>query len=152
MSINGGAIGPGITFVDGIPMSVNEQRAVEVRPFFDRTLTVVLNLAAPEEGLPLFIDCLQFEPDVEGVDGTAGKEVSDFAGANNHIHAHIVSAAHGSIHATERRRDGTRLSGRSDWQSGLCLFAHRKGGGKLGATHLSQNGCRRRAFRRRNSK
>src|SRR5258708_36465663 len=112
MEVRCGAIGPGISVVDGIPMSIDEQRAVKMRPFFDRTLAVVLDLAAPEESLPLFIDRLQLEPDIEGVDRSAREKVPDLAGSNDYIDAHVVPAPHGSIHAAQRRRERASLAGR----------------------------------------
>src|SRR5258708_39811787 len=89
MHVHCGAIGPGISLVDGIPMRIDEQRAVKMRPFFDRTLAVVLDLAAPEESLPLFIDRLQLEPDIEGLDRSAREKVPDLARSNDYIDEHV---------------------------------------------------------------
>src|SRR5580700_4233228 len=68
MDINNGASGSGVAFVDGIAVPVNLKRAIEVRPGFDGAFTVVLDLPAPENRLPLFIRGLQFQPHIESVD------------------------------------------------------------------------------------
>src|SRR5580704_11589233 len=101
MDINNGASGPGVAFVDGIAVPVNLKRAIEVRPGFDGAFTVVLDLPAPENRLPLFIRGLQFQPHIESVDRAAGEKVPDLACAYNDVHARVIAAAHGRISAID---------------------------------------------------
>src|SRR5258708_28381741 len=142
MEVRCGWVGPGISLVDGIHMSIDERRAVKMRPFFDRPLAVVLDLAAPEESLPLFIDRLQLEPDIEGVDRSAREKVADLARSNDYIDAHVVPAPHRSIHAAERRGERASFAGRSAWQRGLRFLAYRKRRGQLRPAHF-RSGWRR---------
>ena len=58
----------------------------------------------------LFVDGLEFEPDVEGVHGAAGEEVADFTGADYDVDGDIITTADGGVDATEWRGDGTGFS------------------------------------------
>src|SRR5258706_11453691 len=107
-------------------MRIDEHRLVEMRPFFDRALAIILDLAAPEKLLPLFIDGLQLEPHIEGIDRPAGEKVADLARSNDYVDANVVTPPHGSIHATERRSDGARLAGGAIWQRSLGFLAPSK--------------------------
>src|ERR1700719_4973704 len=99
VNVNDGAGGPGIALVDGIAVAINLKRFVEMCAGFDGALAVVFNFAAPENGLAFFVGGLEFEPDVEGVDGAAGEEVADFAGADDDVYLDIVTAADGVVGA-----------------------------------------------------
>jgi len=55
--------------------------------------------------LALVVDSFQFQPRIVGVDGTAGKEVSDALGANDDIDAHRVTTTNGGLHTIQRRGD-----------------------------------------------
>src|SRR3984893_5014470 len=123
------AIRPGISFVDRVPVRIDEQRLVEMRAFFHRALAVLLDLTTPEERLTLFIDRLQLEPNIECVDRSAGKEVPDLARSNDYVDPHIVAAAHSSIHAAERRGDRPGFTSRTARQRGIRFLAHREARG-----------------------
>ena len=85
MDVDDGAGGPGVALVDGIAVAVDLERFVEVRAGFDGALAVVFDFAAPEDGLAFFVGGLEFEPDVEGVDGAAGEEVADLASEDDDV-------------------------------------------------------------------
>ena len=70
--------GPRVALVDGVSVRIDLQRTVKVRALFNWTFAIVLNHAAPEDGLSLIVGGFQFEPRVVGIDGAAGKEVSNF--------------------------------------------------------------------------
>src|SRR5882724_12785868 len=72
VNVNDGAGGPGVALVDGIAVAVDLERFVEVRAGLDGTSAIVIDFAAPENGLAFFVGGLEFEPDVEGVHGSAG--------------------------------------------------------------------------------
>src|ERR1700719_1532437 len=96
VDVNDGAGGPGIALVDGIAVAIDLKRFVEMCAGFDGALAVVFNFAAPENGLAFFVGGLEFETDVEGV---AGEEVADFAGADDDVYLDIVTAADGVVGA-----------------------------------------------------
>src|SRR6202022_4338837 len=91
--------------------------------------------AAPEERLPLFVDRLQLEPDIERVDRSAREKVPDLACSNDYVHAHVVAASHRRIHSPERRRNSAHLASRAVWQGGFSFLADRKGCGQLRPSH-----------------
>jgi len=113
---------------------INEQRLVKMSALFDRALAVVVDLAAPEEGLTFFIDGLEFKPHIEGVDGAPGEKVTDLARANDDIYPHIIAAPHGRIHTAQGCGDGSGLACGAVRQSRFRFFTHRKGSGQLRPT------------------
>src|SRR5438445_607080 len=136
MHVNCGAIRPGISLVDRISVRIDEQRLIKMRPFFDGPFAVVLDLAAPEKRLPLFIKSLQLKPYVEGIDSSTGEKVADLARANDNIDADVIAPTHRSIHAAEWGSNGARLAGRAIRQRSFRFLAHRKCRGQLGAAHF----------------
>src|SRR5258708_10779724 len=66
-NINEGACGPSIALVDGIAVSVNLERPIEVRALLNRAFASVFNHAAPEDSLVFIIGGLQLEPNVQSV-------------------------------------------------------------------------------------
>ena len=64
-----------------------------MRALLHRTVTVVFDHAAPEDGLSLVVGALEFEPGVVGIDGASGEKVSDFFRADDYVHAPGVAAA-----------------------------------------------------------
>src|SRR5215472_8757877 len=98
-----------------------------MRARFDRALAVVLDLAAPENGLAFFVGCLQFEPNIEGIYGAAGKKVADFAGSHDDVQAKIIASADGSVGAVDGRRDLANVARGAFRQRGFGFFANRKG-------------------------
>src|SRR5947207_10534407 len=76
-----------------------------MRAGLDGALAVILDPAAPENGLAFFVRGLQFQPNVEGIDSTAGEKVADLARSNDHVHANIIAAAHRSVGSINGRRD-----------------------------------------------
>ena len=112
VDVNHGARGPGVALVDGIAVAIDLQRAVKVRALFHRTVAVVFDHAAPENGLALLVGSLQFEPGVVGIDGAAGKKVADLFRADNHVDAHGITTADNGLHPAERRGDGSNLRSR----------------------------------------
>ena len=77
---------PGVTLVDGIAMLVDALRTVEMRAFLNRPPSIIVYAAAPEENLTLVVGGFQFHPDIEAVDSTSGKEMSNLARAHYDIH------------------------------------------------------------------
>src|SRR5438132_1916582 len=124
MNVNDGASGPGVALVDGIAVAIDLQRAIEMRPRFNGALAVVLNFTAPKNRLAFFIGGLQFEPDIEGVYGAAGEEVSDFARAHNDVDTDVIAAADGCIGAFYRSGNGADFAGRAFGQRSIRLFAN----------------------------
>ena len=104
---------PRVALVDRIAVRIDLQRPVEVRSLLYRTLAVILDHAAPENGLAFVVGALQFEPGIVGIDGPTGEKVSDLLGAHHHIHANRVAAAQGRLHAIQRRGDGRDFTRRS---------------------------------------
>ena len=88
MHVHHGPGGPCIALVDAIAVRIHLQRAIEVRAFLHRAFAVVLDASTPEYGLALVVSAFQFEPGIVGVHRAAGKEVSDFLGADHDIHAY----------------------------------------------------------------
>src|SRR5437660_6794707 len=97
MNVNNGASGPGVSLVDGIAVTIDLQRTIEMGSRLDGAFAVVLNFAAPENSLPFIVSGLQLEPDIEGVHCAAGEKVADFAGTHDNIDAGIIAAANGRI-------------------------------------------------------
>ena len=75
--VHDGAGRPRVPLVDRVAVRIDLQRAVKVRALLDRTFAVVLDLAAPEDGLALVVDALELQPGVVGIDRAAREEVSD---------------------------------------------------------------------------
>ena len=144
---------PSVTLVDGVAVRVDLQRAVEVCTFFDRTLAVALNHAAPEDGLAFVVGAFQFEPGVVGVDSAAGEKVSNFLRAHDYVHAHGVAAAQRRLHVVQRsgdRRDFSASAG-SNFGFGFFAYGERCGQVRLSGRARLQCGLQRR-LRRRQSK
>src|ERR1700751_2501088 len=81
VGVNGGARGPGIAFVDGIAVRINQQRTVEMRAGIDGAFTFVGGAAAPENHAPLVIGGGELQPAIEGVHSAARKEMAHLARA-----------------------------------------------------------------------
>src|SRR5258708_40184175 len=111
MHVDRSSIGPGVSLVDRISVRIDEQRTVKVCSFFHGTLAVLFDLAAPEERLAIFIDRLQFQPYIEGIDGSTGEEVADLARSNDDIHAHVAAAPHRGRNEHKRRGNSASLAG-----------------------------------------
>jgi len=62
-----------------------------VSAFFDRTLAVALDHAAPENCLTSVVRALQFEPRIVSVDRAAGEKVADLFSADDDIYAHCIA-------------------------------------------------------------
>ncbi len=77
----------------------------------DLAFAIVLDFAAPENGLAFFIGGLQLEPDIEGVHGAAGEEVADLARAHHDVDARVIAAADRRISSIDGSGDGTGFAG-----------------------------------------
>ena len=55
------------------------------------TLSLILDSPAPENNLPLVVDSLQLEPDIESVNRAAGKEVADRSGSRDDVNTYRVT-------------------------------------------------------------
>ena len=75
-------------------MFVQKQAAVEVRTGLDRALAAVGRLAAVEDRPAVIVDGLELDPDVEGIDRTARKEVADLPRAHDDLDPHGLAAAY----------------------------------------------------------
>ncbi len=135
--VHDGARSPGVALVDGIAMGVHLERAVEVRTLFDRALAVILDHAAPEDRLAFVVDTFQLEPGIVGIDGAAGKEMSDSLGTHHDIDANGVAETDGGLHAVQRRGDGSSLGRSAGRDFCFRFFSHGEGGGKLMLRHGS---------------
>src|SRR5205085_108354 len=92
----------------------------------------IFQIAAVEDRAALFINRFQLDPDVEGVNGAAGEEVADFAGAHDEVEPDRFAALDDGVHFIERRDDFDRR--RDERLLGAeihALFADRKGAGEL---------------------
>src|ERR1700722_14852828 len=78
---------PGIAFVDLIPVAIQLICLVKMRPRLDRTTAAVFHLPAPENYFSSGVGGLKLQPDIERVQRAAGKEMSDLARSDNHVHA-----------------------------------------------------------------
>ena len=96
----------GVALVDLVAVLVDHQRLVEVGALVDRG--VLVRHAAPVDRLAGGVDRLELEPAVVGVDGAAGEEVADAAGADHHVDAGRLAAPDGRRDAVERRVDRSR--------------------------------------------
>ncbi len=124
--IHHSARSPGVALVDGIAVGIDLQRAIKVRAFFHRTFAIVLDHAAPENGLAFVVRALQFEPGVVGVDRAAGEKMSDLLGAHDDVHAHGIAAAERGLHQVQGSGDRSNFSAGSGSNFGFRLFAHGK--------------------------
>src|SRR5438094_4969440 len=115
-----------------------------MRAGLDGALAVILDPAAPENGLAFFVRGLQFQPNVEGIDSTAGEKVADLARSNDHVHANIIAAAHRSVGSINGRRDRAKFASRAFRQRGFRLFSNSKSRRELLFAQLVAN--RRRGF------
>ena len=97
---------PGVALVDGVALGIDEERAIEVGALIDGTAAVVVDAAAPGEEAAFGVAGGELEPDVEAVDGAAGEEVADFAGAHDGIDA---DGAAGREADARRRRAGAAI-------------------------------------------
>src|SRR5258708_3607780 len=111
MHVDDGACGPGVSLVDGIPVPIDLQRTIEVRPRLDRTFAIVLHFPAPENRLAFFICGLQFKPNIKSVNRAAGEEVPNFAGAYNDVHASFIAPTNRRIGAIDGSGDGADFAG-----------------------------------------
>src|SRR5712692_8470740 len=127
MDVNHRASGPRISLVDGIPVPIDLQRTIEVRPRLDRTFAIVLHFPAPENRLAFFICGLQFKPNIESVNCAAGEEVPNFAGAYNDIHASVIAPAHRRIGAIEGSGYGSDLAGWALRKRNVRFFSYGEG-------------------------
>ena len=125
VDVNDGTRGPGIAFVDGIPVLVNLKRAIEVGAGFDRAFAVVLDHAAPENCLSFVVGGLELEPGVVGVHGATREKMADLLCAHYNINTHGVPAAKHRLHAIERRGNRRGFGCRGS-NFGFGLFANRK--------------------------
>src|SRR5229473_8277434 len=89
--INDGACGPSVALVDGIAVTINLERPIEMRALLNGTFAAVFNHAAPEDSLVFFTAALQPEADVESVDGAAREKVADLLCADDHVDDDIVA-------------------------------------------------------------
>src|SRR5690348_10815468 len=64
MDINDGTFSPGIAFIDGITVIVNQQRAIELRARVNGTIAVIFSArsTAPENSAAVFIFGLKLQP------------------------------------------------------------------------------------------
>ena len=67
----------GIALVDRVAFTIELIRTIKMRAPLYGALAVVVDAAAPENRLARRILPMQLQPDVEGVDGSRGKEVTD---------------------------------------------------------------------------
>src|SRR5262245_41435343 len=75
-------------------MFVEQIGAIHVSARFDWTFPVFLYSPAPKNNLPFIVDSLKLHPDIECVNRTARKEVSDGPRSCNDIDAYRVTATH----------------------------------------------------------
>jgi len=116
--VNRRAIGPAFRLLMWFPCASMSSDRKKCAPFSTGPFPSS-SILPPRKASGPFIDSLQFQPHIESVDGAPRKKVADLARANDNIHAHIVAAAHGRIHATQGRVTArASLPGRwGDWFS-----------------------------------
>ncbi len=101
VGVNGGARGPGIAFIDGIAVRIDQERTVEMRAGIDGAFAFVGGAAAPEDYAAFVVRGGEFEPAIECVHCAARKEVAHLARAYDDIEAVGAVAADGSGGAVE---------------------------------------------------
>src|ERR1700751_3196919 len=67
VSVNGGARGPGIAFVDGIAVRINQQRTIKMGAGIDGAFTFVCGAAAPEDRAAFVVGGGKLQPAIESV-------------------------------------------------------------------------------------
>ena len=110
----------------------------------DRSFAVIFDATTPEQDLTFVIGGLQFQPDIVSINRSAGKKVTNLAGANHRVHQHIVAVPDHRLNAVKRRSNrshGARLTFR--WL-GLRLFTNGKSGRQLGLRSHARFGFRAR--------
>src|SRR6185437_6930742 len=103
MCIDSSARRPCIPTGDGVPVLVDQQRAIEMRAGIDRPVPIVPDAAAPENDAPLIIGGLEREPAIECIHGTAREEVAELHRAQYDVNTYRVAGANRRIHAVEWR-------------------------------------------------
>jgi len=116
VDVDDGAGGPGVALVDGIAVAIDLERFVEVAPpGFNGAFAVVFDFAAPEKWSGPFSSVAWSSSQTsKAVDGAAGEEVADFAGAYDDVYQDIVAAG-GRLRPRGRggRVMGTRFASRA---------------------------------------
>ena len=106
--------GPGVPLVHDVAVLVEHQAAIEVGPRLDRALLPVrgvLGEAGVEDLLPVRVDDLELDPDVERVHRAAREEVADPARPHHHVEPGGVAPPQRRVHLVER---GHHLGRRRD--------------------------------------
>ena len=83
---------PGVALVDHVAVLVELQAAVEMGAAIHRTV-VAVEKPAVKHGAALRVFDAEFDPYVEGVDGAAGKKVTELARAHDDVEAHSLAGA-----------------------------------------------------------
>ena len=101
VGVNGGARGPGVAFIDGVAVRINQQRTVEMRAGIDGPFAFIGSAATPENHSALVVRGGEFEPAIECVHCATRKEVTHLAGAYDDIEAVGAVPANGNGGAVE---------------------------------------------------
>src|SRR6202030_4347123 len=96
-----------------------------------RTLAVVFNHSAPENGLAFVIGGFELQPRIVGIDRATGKEMADLLRPNNHVDTNRFAAPQGRLYFIQW------CGHRRNFTVGVCsdlalgFFSYGKRGGKL---------------------
>src|SRR6516162_5245364 len=63
-----------------------------MRAGIDRAMAIVANRAAVQQHAPGLVDCLEFDPHVEAIDGSTRKEMTDFPRPHDDLDANGLTA------------------------------------------------------------
>src|SRR6266851_6716599 len=94
LGVDQGTRRPGVAFVDLVAMLIYQEGAVEVCPGFHRPPASIGHRTAPEEHLPQVVHGFELDPDVKGIDGATGKEMTNAAVPYHHLYEHLRTALH----------------------------------------------------------
>ncbi len=94
---------PGVPLVDRVAVGVELEAPVEVRARIHGSLSLVFDRAAVHEHAPPVVDRFELDPDIERIDGSPGKEMTDFPGPHDDLDADGLAATDGHRDPVERR-------------------------------------------------
>src|SRR5689334_18969842 len=112
-----------------------------MRAGLDGAFAVVLDFAAPENGLAFFVISLELQPNVERIHCAAGEKVADFARSNDYIYANVIATANRGIGTVDWSRDRAHFTRRTFRQRGLGFFPYGESCGEFLFAQLVAHWC-----------
>ena len=139
------ARGNGVALVDRVAVAIDQARGIEMGPPIDRTAATIFDDARPKYDASVFVGGLEFQPDIIGIDGATGKEVSHVAGADDKINTGLLASSESHVGAIEggphRRQFAASPSSAADGHG--RFFPCGKGRGQVRCRRVVQGQRRR---------